>query len=72
MEHIETESLLSLPAVAAYTGISANTILYATKSGSFPSPVEFNGDEVWFSSEIANWLEDSPLSPPTFEWGEAA
>ena len=72
MEHIEYESLLSIPAVATLTGLSANTIHSAAKSGSFPSPVEFNGDEVWFSSEIANWLEDSPLSPSTFEGGEAA
>ena len=72
MEHIEYESLLSIPAVATLTGLSANTIHSAAKSGSFPSPVEFNGDEVWFSSEIANWLEDSPLSSSTFEWREAA
>lgn len=72
MEHIEYESLLSIPAVATLTGLSANTIHSAAKSGSFPSPVPFDGDEVWLSSEIANWLEDSPLSPPTFEWGEAA
>jgi len=72
MEHIEYESLLSIPAVATLTGLSANTIHSAAKSGSFPSPVEFNGDEVWFSSEIANWLEDSPLSPSTFEGGKAA
>lgn len=72
MEHIEYESLLSLPAVATLTGLSANTILYATKSGSFPSPVPFDGDEVWLSSEIANCLEVSPLSPSTAAWGEAA
>ena len=72
MEHIEYESLLSIPAVATLTGLSANTILYATKSGSFPSPVHFDSDEVWLSSEIANWLENSPLSSSTFEWREAA
>ena len=72
MEHIEYESLLSIPAVATLTGLSANTIHSAAKSGSFPSPVEFNGDEVWFSSEIANWLEDSPLSPSNLALEKAA
>ena len=72
MEHIEYESLLSLPAVATLTGLSAATILSAVKLGSFPPPVPFDGDLVWLSSEIANWLEAQPLSPPTFEGGEAA
>ena len=72
MEHIENESLLSLPAVAANTGVSANTIHALSKAGSFPSPVFFDGDEVWLSSEIANWLESSPHSPMNFAFGEAA
>jgi predicted DNA-binding transcriptional regulator AlpA len=66
------ESHLSLPIVAAYTDINVHTILAQAEAGSFPSPVDFNGDEVWLTADIANWLEDSPLSPPTFEWGEAA
>ena len=72
MEIIEVDTYLNIKLVTQYTDLSATTILALSKSGSFPSPVEFNGDEVWFSSEIANWLEDSPLSPSTFEWREAA
>ena len=72
MQFIENVTYLNIKLVSQYTGLSANTIHSAAKSGPFPSPVEFNGDEVWFSSEIANWLEDSPLSPSTFEGGKAA
>lgn len=72
MEHIENESLLSLPVVATLTGLSANSILAAAKAGSFPSLVPFDGDEVWLSTDIADWLECSPLSPMSFAWGKAA
>ena len=72
MQFIENITYLNIKLVSQYTGLSHNTILSVAKSGSFPSPVPFDGDEVLLSSEIANWLEDSPLSPPTFEWGEAA
>lgn len=72
MQIIEVDTYLNIKLVTQYTDLSAASILALSEAGSFPSPVEFNGDEVWFSSEIANWLEDSPLSPPTFEWGEAA
>ena len=56
MHFIENVTYLNIKLVSQYTGLSANTIHSAAKSGSLPSPVEFNGDEVWFSSEIANWL----------------
>jgi predicted DNA-binding transcriptional regulator AlpA len=72
MEHIENESLLSLPVVATLTGLSANSILALSESGLFPSPVLFDGDEVWLSSEIADWLENSPHSPMSFAWWNAA
>lgn len=72
MEKIEIYTYLSLPSVAADTGVSANTILALSKAGSFPSPVDFNGDQVWLSAEVANWLESSPHSPMNFAFGEAA
>lgn len=72
MQNIDYETFLNIRFVSQYTGVSANTILDAVKSGPFPLPVDFNGYEVWLSSEIANWHESQPLSPSTFEWGEAA
>jgi predicted DNA-binding transcriptional regulator AlpA len=72
MEHIENESLLSLPIVAALTGISAQTILASAKAGSFPSSVQYDDEEVWLSADIAHWLENLPLSPSNFAWGKAA
>lgn len=72
MQIIEVDTYLNIKLVTQYTDLSAASILALSEAGSFPSPVPFDGDEVWLSSEIANWLEDSPLSPPTFEWGEAA
>lgn len=72
MHFIENVTYLNIKLVSQYTGLSHNTILSVAKSGSLPSPVPFDSDELWLSSEIANWLEDSPLSPSTFEWGEAA
>jgi predicted DNA-binding transcriptional regulator AlpA len=71
MEHVERELLLGLPVVDTLTGLSANTIIAAAKAGSFPSPVDFNGDEVWLSADIANWLEKQPQPPLKFEWGES-
>lgn len=72
MEPIEYESLLSLSAVESYTGLSASTIQAAVEIGSFPSPVDFNGDAVWLSAEVAKWLENLPHSPSNSPWGKAA
>ena len=72
MHFIENVTYLNIKLVSQYTGLSHNTIHSAAKSGSFPSPVHFDSDEVGLSSEIANWLESQPLSPSTFEGGKAA
>ena len=72
MHFIENFTYLNIKLVSQYTGLSHNTILSVAKSGSFPSPVHFDSDEVGLSSEIANWLESQPLSPSTFEGGKAA
>ena len=71
MHDIDYETFSNIRFVSHNTGVIANTILDAVKSGPFPLPVDFNGYEVWLSSEIANWLESQPLSPSTFEWEEA-
>lgn len=72
MESINNEKVLSLPSVAAQSGLSAATILTALKAGSFPSSFQFDDDEVWLSADIADWLENSPHSPSNFAWGKAA
>ena len=72
MESINNETVLSLPSVATQTGVSANTILAYAKTGSFPSSVQFDDDEVWLSADIANWLENSPHSQSNFALKEAA
>ncbi len=72
MEIIEVDTYLNIKLVTQYADLSATTILALSKSGSFPSPVPFDNDEVWLSAEIADWLEDSPLSPSNFAWRKAA
>lgn len=72
MESINNETVLSLPSVATLTGVSAKTILAYAKTGSFPSSFQFDDDEVWLSTDIADWLEHSPHSPSNFACKEAA
>ena len=64
MEPIEYDSLLNLSAVESCTGLSASMIQAAVKLGSFPSPLCFDGDEVWLSSDIADWLKTQPHNQP--------
>lgn len=72
MQDIDYETFLNIRFVSHYTGLSANTILIAAKTGSFPSSVQLHDDEVWLSADIANWLENSPHSASNFACKEAA
>ena len=69
MQEYENDTFLNLPATAAATGLPAAAIIQLTKTGAFPEPCEVAGDEVWFGSGIADWLQDQLLSQDT---GEAA
>ena len=71
MSDIEVVSYLNIRFVSHYTGVSANTVLTFAKTGSFPSSVQFDDDEVWLSIDIADWLENSPHSPSNFALKEA-
>jgi predicted DNA-binding transcriptional regulator AlpA len=72
MERIENESLLILPVVSELTGIDVKTIHTFSEKGLFPSSVKIDDDEVWISSDIANWLETEPYCLPDCEWEMAA
>ncbi|CAN1544447.1 hypothetical protein MCEMIH15_01897 [Caulobacteraceae bacterium] len=72
MQDNENCTYLSFETVCVCTDLTLNTTLEAVKTGSFPPPVEFIGDEVWLSTDIADWLENSPHSPLNFAWKEAA
>ena len=68
MEPIEYDSLLNISAVETHTGLSASMIHAAVKLGSFPPPLQFDGDEVWPSSDIADWLEGCLSNLPYANW----
>lgn len=72
MQIIEVDTYLNIKLVTQYTDLSATSILTLSEAGSFPSPVPFDSDEVWLPSEIADWLEDSPLSPSNLALEKAA
>ena len=72
MQNIDYETFLNIRFVSHYTGLCANTVLTAAKTGSFPSSFQFDDDEVWLSADIADWLENSPHSPSNFAWRAAA
>ena len=72
MQDIDNQTFLNIRFVSHYTGVSANTILAYDKTGSFPSSVQFDDDEVWLSADIADWLENAPHSQSNFALKEAA
>ena len=73
MENIENESLINLPVVSLLAGIEVKTIHAFSEKRLFPSSVKIDDDdEVWMSSDIANWLETEPYCLPDCEWEMAA
>lgn len=66
------DSFLSLQNVSISTGLSANTIFAASMAGSFPEPIPLDGDLVWISSCIADWIEIHMPRSSAFVSGVAA
>lgn len=50
-------SILRLPDVKAYTGLSRSTIYLRVAEGKFPTPVGLGGRAVgWVESEVQDWI----------------
>lgn len=51
------ETILRLPAVKTYTGLSRSTIYLAVAKGQFPAPIRLGARAVgWLESEVETWL----------------
>jgi prophage regulatory protein len=51
-------TILRLPAVKTYTGLSRSTIYLRVSQGTFPRPVSLGGRAVgWVEAEIQEWLQ---------------
>jgi prophage regulatory protein len=51
-------TILRLPAVKTYTGLSRSTIYLRVSQGTFPKPVSLGGRAVgWLEAKIQEWLQ---------------
>ena len=51
-------TILRIPEVKRYTGLSRSTIYLRIAEGTFPKPISLGGRAVgWLEAEIQQWLE---------------
>lgn len=52
-------SILRLPDVKTYTGLSRSTIYLRVAEGKFPAPIGLGGRAVgWVESEVQDWINN--------------